>query len=74
MNIELEVGDLIVYKDESIKLITGIKKDVYKSDDLGGDIIEYVTLKPSSHKIYKNLIFSNLIYSELAWGSTIIKL
>lgn len=74
MNIELQIGDLIVYKDESIKLITDVKKDVYKSDDFGNDVIEYVTLKPSWNKIHKSLIFSNLIYSELAWGSIIIKL
>jgi len=73
MSTKLNIGDLILYKQD-IKIITNIKKINYKYH---GDAIEYVILKSSQlgeQQGYRSLMWSFHIENELKWGSKIIKL
>lgn len=76
MNIKLDIGDLIVYKDE-FKLITDLKKDIGFRNNILDDVIEYVILKSSHSQEQigrKNLMWSSIVLGELEYGSKIIKL
>lgn len=68
------VGDLLLFKNET-RIIINVKDIGYKTNnDFGGDVIEYVILQSNSQPIgRRSFIWSSIIENELAWGWKIIK-